>query len=277
MDANYFFYDGMYWVYQGDDWYASSWYNGPWSFVDSYSVPLYVLRVPVSYYRQPPAYFRGWQSNAPPRWGQHWGRDWEQRRNGWDRWRRSSAPAPAPLPAYQRKYTGDRYPKVDNQQVLHNKNYRYQPRDTVVREHVKQQGQQKAPASAVGHEPAQRGRQEMPAAINPMHNPKQQGAPADPHTQPAQRGGEHAQKAAPVQAPPQQYAPPGNDKRQQQGHEQKPPQRQQQGPAAVHEQQQPGAAPQHGQQAPNPQGQESGRDHGQGQGQGRDEGRGHDK
>src|SRR6266480_2678218 len=30
MEANYFFYDGMYWVYQGDTWYASSWYNGPW-------------------------------------------------------------------------------------------------------------------------------------------------------------------------------------------------------------------------------------------------------
>jgi len=30
MDANYFFYDGMYWVYLDDNWYASSWYNGPW-------------------------------------------------------------------------------------------------------------------------------------------------------------------------------------------------------------------------------------------------------
>jgi len=24
LGANFFFYDGMYWVYQGDDWYASS-------------------------------------------------------------------------------------------------------------------------------------------------------------------------------------------------------------------------------------------------------------
>ncbi len=29
-DSNYFFYDGMYWVFQNDNWYASSWYNGPW-------------------------------------------------------------------------------------------------------------------------------------------------------------------------------------------------------------------------------------------------------
>ena len=33
MSANFFFYDGMYWVYQGDNWYASSWYNGPWGLV----------------------------------------------------------------------------------------------------------------------------------------------------------------------------------------------------------------------------------------------------
>ena len=34
LDSNYFFYDGMYWVYQEDNWYASSWYNGPWGLVD---------------------------------------------------------------------------------------------------------------------------------------------------------------------------------------------------------------------------------------------------
>ena len=34
-----FFYDGMYWVYQGDNWYASSWYNGPWEFVEPAAVP----------------------------------------------------------------------------------------------------------------------------------------------------------------------------------------------------------------------------------------------
>ena len=43
-------------------------------------LPLYVLRVPVRYYRSPPAYFRGWRAEAPPRWGDHWGNDWQQRR-----------------------------------------------------------------------------------------------------------------------------------------------------------------------------------------------------
>src|ERR1035437_301470 len=53
VDANYFFYDGMYWVYQNDNWYASSWYNGPWGYVEPQVVPLFILRIPVSYYRQP--------------------------------------------------------------------------------------------------------------------------------------------------------------------------------------------------------------------------------
>ena len=77
LNSNFFFYDGQYWVYQGDNWYSSSWYNGPWTFVAPQVVPLYVLRVPVRYYRLPPPYFRGWRVDAPPRWGDHWGREWE--------------------------------------------------------------------------------------------------------------------------------------------------------------------------------------------------------
>jgi len=146
LNSNYFFYDGMYWVYQGDNWYASSWYNGPWGLVGPEVVPLFVLRIPVRYYRDPPGYFRGWRSDAPPRWGQHWGNQWEQRRSGWDRWNRSSAPAPAPLPAYQRQYSRDRYPRVEQQQTLHGQHYRYQPRDTVVRQHYQEHAVQRAPA-----------------------------------------------------------------------------------------------------------------------------------
>ena len=52
--SNYFFYDGMYWVYQSDNWYVSSWYNGPWGLVVPEAVPLYVLRVPVRYYHSTP-------------------------------------------------------------------------------------------------------------------------------------------------------------------------------------------------------------------------------
>ena len=83
LSANFFFYDGMYWVLQDDRWYASSWYNGPWSLVDPYAVPLYILRIPVRYYRRPPAYFHGWHRDAAPRWGEHWGRDWSERYRDW--------------------------------------------------------------------------------------------------------------------------------------------------------------------------------------------------
>ena len=98
VNSNYFFYDGLYWTYAGDNWYSSTWYNGPWELVEPEYVPQFLLLVPVRYYRAPPVYFRSWSRDGPPRWGEHWGRSWEQRRSGWDRWDRRSAPAAAPLP-----------------------------------------------------------------------------------------------------------------------------------------------------------------------------------
>jgi hypothetical protein len=149
LEANFFFYDGMYWVFQDDDWYVSSWYNGPWGIVDRADVPVFILRIPVRYYRRPPAYFQGWRPDAAPRWGDHWGHDWEQRRSGWDNWNRRAAPAPAPapLPAYQRQYSGNRYPQqMERQQQLQQQKYRYQPRDPVVRQHYERRVNQGAPA-----------------------------------------------------------------------------------------------------------------------------------
>ncbi len=147
LQANLFYYDGMYWIYQDDYWYASSWYNGPWWSVHPQVVPVFILRVPVRYYRHPPRYFHGWRQDAPPRWGDHWGRDWEQRRSGWDRWDRRSVPAAAPLPDYQRQYSGDRYPRqVEQQYEVHQQHYRYQPREPAVRKHYEEQAVRKAPA-----------------------------------------------------------------------------------------------------------------------------------
>jgi hypothetical protein len=134
-NANYFFYDGLYWVYAQDNWYASSWYNGPWRVVRPDRVPLYVLRVPVQYYRAPPPYFRGWHGDRPPRWGEHWGRDWERRHAGWDRWNRRAPPPAAPLPVYQRQYAGDRYPHAPMEQhQIRAESYRHQPREAFSRQ-----------------------------------------------------------------------------------------------------------------------------------------------
>jgi hypothetical protein len=140
VNSNYFFYDGLYWVFDGENWYDSRWYNGPWNVVDPFYVPSYVLRVPVRYYRHAPAYFHGWRADAPPRWNERWGRDWESRRGDWNRGPRGTAQR-APLPDYQRRYSGDRYPRAEQQQQqVHNQNYRYQPRDEAVRQRNQEQG-----------------------------------------------------------------------------------------------------------------------------------------
>ena len=134
LDLNLFFYDGLYWSYSGDRWYSSAWYNGPWDLIGREFIPVFVLRIPVRYYRRPPGYFRGWDGDDAPRWGDRWGRDWAHRREGWDRWDHRSPPM-APLPSYQRDYRGDRYPRADEQRGLRDRHYDYRPQDSVARQH----------------------------------------------------------------------------------------------------------------------------------------------
>jgi hypothetical protein len=148
---NLFFYDGLYWAYHGDNWYASSWYNGPWAFVSPMYVPVYILRVPVRYYRQPPPYFRGWPHDEPPRWGQHYGKHWEQERGDRDDWNRYPAPPPAPLPVYQRQYYGERYPRMEQQPVIRGEYYHYQPSDPVVRQQYEQESRHYGKGPKPGH------------------------------------------------------------------------------------------------------------------------------
>ena len=210
--GNYFFYDGQYWVYQGDEWYASGWYDGPWGLVDNYDVPLFLLRVPVQYYRRPPGYFRGWSGDAAPRWGEHWGHDWEQRRPGWDRWDRAAAPRAAPLPTYQRQYSGSRYPRADEQQrAIRSENYRYQPREPVTQQHFQQRanmgGERAEQQRPQGRQPQDRSQDQQQQQRQsrdrlPQDRPPQQRAqpdqPAQQHVQPvpAQPRGQRAQPEA---------------------------------------------------------------------------------
>ncbi|PKN12192.1 MAG: hypothetical protein CVU69_08320 [Deltaproteobacteria bacterium HGW-Deltaproteobacteria-4] len=177
LSANYFFYDGMYWVYQDDYWYTSDWYNGPWWRVEPEFVPVFILRIPVRYYRSPPRYFYGWPANAPPRWDRHWGGEWEQRRRDWDRWDRRSVPPPAPRPDYQRRYSGDRYPRVEQQYNLHQQLYRYQPRDTMIRERIQPRMERRTPA------PAPRARVQEP----PQRSQRQQVGPDNRRAQSSPR------------------------------------------------------------------------------------------
>ena len=142
--ANYFFYDGLYWVYSGDNWYESHWYNGPWHYARPDYVPLYVLRVPVRYYRVPPPYFAHWRRDEPPRWDEHWGHDWQAHHDGWNHWDHHATPAPAPLPDYQRHYAGAHYPVAEvDQHTLRQQNYHYEPREEATRERWQEQESKK--------------------------------------------------------------------------------------------------------------------------------------
>ncbi|NTV15233.1 MAG: hypothetical protein HGA96_15080 [Desulfobulbaceae bacterium] len=275
VEGNYFFYDGSYWVFQDDNWYASYWYNGPWEFVAPEDVPLFVLRVPVSYYRIHPVYFRGWLSNEPPRWGDHWGHEWEHHRSGWNQWDRHSVPAPAPLPVYQRKFAGDRYPQPEQQQTLQRKNYRYEPRDPAVQQRSQRQVEQ-APA------PAQRAKQNEPAVRTPREQdtqrqpPPRQDAPTVPKAQSSPPGHKNTPRPTPAQAPHEQrgqateqrqLAPPARAPQEQRGSARE--QRQQ--PETAQPQQQAPTAQGQGQRSPaREESARPARERGQGQGQNKD-------
>jgi hypothetical protein len=182
LDANYFFYDGSYWLFQDDNWYESEWYDGPWRLVEPVDVPVFILRIPVFYYRVPPAYFFSWQSDEPPHWGDRWGQDWEDHRQGWDKWNHHIRRKPAPLPLYQRNYAGEDYPRhFDEQQKLQQKHYHYRQRDPLAEQRHRRQSLQRSPAQRdTTSSPENRGmmrneapratprRQENPAAGNPV-------------------------------------------------------------------------------------------------------------
>ena len=169
LDSNYFFYDGLYWDYNGDRWFASPWYNGPWSYVDPIYVPTYVLWVPINYYHKPHHHWNNWRRDRPPRWSEQWGTDWQRRHNEVYRANPRSN-ARAPLPDYQRSYSRTNYPRSAQQQnVLHSQNYYYRPREQTVQQHYDRRGitsgmQAPQQSQRASTNPAARGE----AATNPM-------------------------------------------------------------------------------------------------------------
>jgi hypothetical protein len=108
--------------------------------VDPVYVPTYVLWVPIRYYHRAPAYFRAWAPGRPPHWTEHWGRDWLNRHNAFYAGSGGPAPARAPLPLYQRQFPRANYPLGAQQYALHGQNYRYQPQESVVRQHYQSRG-----------------------------------------------------------------------------------------------------------------------------------------
>jgi hypothetical protein len=198
LDYNFFFYDGLYWIYQDDNWYSSTWYNGPWDSVGAFSVPIFMLQVPVRYYRRPPVFFRGWQGDDAPHWGDHWGRSWSQQRSGWDRRPEGNRPAPAPLPEYQRRYSGGSYPARDQQHMLQQANApRTQPADRA-------QPARDRPTTdrpAAGRPTNDRPTTDRPGAViaTPERPTQEQRAAPAQRAAPELRSAPQAQRAAPEQ------------------------------------------------------------------------------
>lgn len=209
LDLNYFFYDGLYWVFQDDEWYSSGWYNGPWHRVSPFYVPTFILRIPVFYYRRPPVYFRNWRTDTPPHWNERWGRDWEARRSNWDRWDRRTTPRPAPLPIYQRQYSGPRYPGATEQQHrIRSDNYRYQPREDATRQEWRPQERpdnwrSEPPPRVTPPNQQWRPQPTPPGARSPAPSSQQQERARDRITPPTD--GRDMPRARPI--PPQQTMP----------------------------------------------------------------------
>jgi hypothetical protein len=210
LSENLFFYDGLYWVLAGDDWYYSSWYDGPWYLAQPELVPDFILRIPILYYRRPPAYFLHWNRAAPPRWGEHWGRAWEERRHGWDRWNRAAVPPRAPLPSYQRQYPRGRYPGADRQQNLENRFYRYTPRDAGDRARLQQAPARSGPRIAPQPNPQTRERRRPEAPPNAYRS--QPGAMQRPGARPPQERGRPAPQGRQENRNPKQQ-PAGDERR----------------------------------------------------------------
>jgi len=220
-EANYFFYDGSYWIFRNDTWYSSGWYNGPWRSVDPEAVPLYLLRVPVRYYRQPPPYFHGWGEDAPPRWGQHWGHRWEQRHAGWDQWKRGSGPRAAPLPVYQRQYSGGRYPdSLARQRAIQSQSAPTPQRQPMRQRTTQAQPAYRAPSHAPQGRPSGNGHAQHAPQGRPSGNGHAQHAPqgrpsGNGHAQHAPQGrpsgnghAQHAPQGRPSDKGHAQHAPP---------------------------------------------------------------------
>lgn len=74
--ANYFFFNGQYYLFANGGWFVAGGYNGPWLAVPPGYVPGALLAVPVNYYRAAPWQWQHWHRAHPPRWAPVWGRQW---------------------------------------------------------------------------------------------------------------------------------------------------------------------------------------------------------
>ncbi len=137
--GNYFFYDGLYWVFQDGNWFASDWYNGPWRMVAAGRRA--ALRPARAGALLPSA------AGVLPRLGRQraaalgpaLGPRLVRPPRGLGPLGPQERAARRTLPTYQRHYSGNRYPHEEERHVVRENNYHYQPHDNVTRQHYDQQ------------------------------------------------------------------------------------------------------------------------------------------
>lgn len=83
IEANYFYYSEIFWLFDNGVWWRSTGFNGPWSYVEPDDMPDTLLQVPVQYYRMPPAYFGQWNAYESPLWPILFGEVWLSRHQDW--------------------------------------------------------------------------------------------------------------------------------------------------------------------------------------------------
>ena len=94
--------------------------------------------------------------NAPPRWGQHWGHEWEQQQKRLGQMESkicSGASSAACVPAAI--FRGSLSASGAAAERCTAQNYRYQPRDAVVQQHYQEQAVTRAPAPCTGNSKGQ--------------------------------------------------------------------------------------------------------------------------
>jgi hypothetical protein len=175
LDSNFFVYHEPHWRYAPASRYGGAWYERPWAALTPDRAPLFLLRVPARYERQPPRFFSGWDHAPAPRWGEHWSGNWDLRLGAWDR--SSRAYAPAPLPTYRYEYSAERYPREDPQVALRTHNHLHQPQEAPLRQQFGRPLASQAPQRRQTQPPP--GGPESDATQSPGALPGQSPQPAD--------------------------------------------------------------------------------------------------
>jgi hypothetical protein len=112
-------------------------------------------------------------------------------------------PPRAPLPTYQRQYSGSKYPQIEQQAALQGQKYKYKPRDVDVQPHYqKHQAQAASGKSPQRTSSAPRQEQTQSRASQPPREPQQPQRQQQPQSAPRPPEQDHGSKGNASQGQP---------------------------------------------------------------------------